>query len=104
MKKTLYICGPMTGLPDLNRPAFARAQLALERASYTVLSPLQNGLPPSAEYEAHMRADLALVRQAGGIAVLPGCNKSPGAARELALARGLGLHIAPVCAWVEGLA
>ena len=39
----VYIAGPMTGLPDLNYPAFNAAEEALTAAGHAVLNPARNG-------------------------------------------------------------
>lgn len=50
--KHLYISGPITGMPDLNFPAFHAAAAALRAAGYTVTNP--------AELDAQMRAVKAI--------------------------------------------
>jgi hypothetical protein len=37
---TLYIAGPMTGIPDSNYPAFNQAEIELRAAGYDVLNPV----------------------------------------------------------------
>lgn len=59
----LYLCGPMTGLPAFNYPAFNAAAVALRQVGFLVFSPTENGLPANAPWDRHMRVDLAeLVR------------------------------------------
>jgi nucleoside 2-deoxyribosyltransferase len=59
MKKRLYLCGPITGVPGHNKTAFDNAASALRSAGFDVFNPLENGLPRDAEWEMHMRADIA---------------------------------------------
>lgn len=42
MKPTLYIAGPMSGLPDHNYPAFHDAASVLTKAGYSILNPAEN--------------------------------------------------------------
>ena len=39
MKKRIYIAGPMTGKPDLNRPAFVAAEKRLTAQGHFVINP-----------------------------------------------------------------
>jgi hypothetical protein len=41
--KTIYISGPMSGLPNLNFPAFYAAQAKLEAEGYKVVNPAEIG-------------------------------------------------------------
>lgn len=119
----VYISGPMTGKPDLNRPAFDAAERRLTEQGHFVInphriselvgteeelaeafaaayaSPWQN----ACSYEAHARklrlanavmsADLAAVRSCDAIYLLCGWEESRGAKKELAEALAHGLKI-----------
>jgi hypothetical protein len=39
---TVYICGPMRGIKNLNFPAFNKAQRTLVKAGFNVISPAEN--------------------------------------------------------------
>jgi len=101
MKQSIYLSGPMTGLPDYNYPLFHRVAKSLRERGWTVLNPAENfdgrtDLPRS-EY---IRADIqALIdREVYAIAQLPGWEQSDGARLEYVLARELGLtvyHVIP---------
>ena len=98
----LYLCGPMTGLPDHNRPAFFAAAEQLRSAGYMVINPAANNVPVSAPWQSHMRADIAeMVNVCDAVATLPGCEYSKGARIEITLATGLGWRVFPVEAWLE---
>lgn len=86
----LYLSGPMTGLPDLNYPAFLTASEHLRALGHEIYNP--------AEWEERYNkgvfnhtiafADYCtfISREADGVVVLPGWEKSPGASAEVALA------------------
>ena len=98
----LYLSGPMTGWPDYNRPAFHSAAAVLRRAGYTVTNPAENGLPDTAEWADHMRADIALLAQhATGLAMLPEWRHSKGASLEHRIAVAIGLPCLPVYMWLD---
>lgn len=94
----LYIAGPMSGLPDFNYPAFHAAEAQLWAAGYETLNPANNGEQDS--WEGYMRAAIAQVIQADGIAYLPGAYSSRGARLELRLAEELGMATAPLDSWI----
>lgn len=96
--RTLYIAGPMTGLPEYNYPAFFTAQRDLEANGYAVLNPARRPSNPSWTWLRFMRAALHDVAECDGIATLPGWQSSRGASLEVEIARRLGL---PVRAWPE---
>lgn len=85
---TVYISGPMTGLPDLNAPAFDAKQAELEAAGYDVINPARAG-------ELHwtwlqfMKRALVDLSQADAIYMLTGWETSKGAVLERAIALAL---------------
>lgn len=107
--KHLYLAGPMTGYPDFNYHAFREAAGQLEEAGYTVFNPadndVANGFDPRgtsgdpAEAAAlgfslrrALKQDLSWIcDHAEGLALLPGWEKSKGAAAEVSLAHALGI-------------
>lgn len=92
MKKRLYLCGPITGMPNYNRDAFNDAESALRSAGFEVFNPVKNGLPVDAPWEQHMRTDIAQMMVCDALAVLPGAHYSHGASIEIALARQLKIQ------------
>lgn len=88
----------MSGLPDFNYPAFHAAEAQLKAAGYDTLNPATNGEKDS--WEDYMRAAIAQVIQADGIAYLPGAYKSRGARLELHLAEELRMRIGALDAWL----
>lgn len=92
MKQRVYIAGPMTGIPELNFPAFHRAASSLRESGYTVINPAEINPDPNAKWEACMREDIAQLVTCDAIALLPGWQKSRGASLEQHIAKQLGLR------------
>jgi hypothetical protein len=91
----VYIAGPMTGIPDLNEPAFLATRSVLQQSGYTVIDPIFinmsfMGQPhPKDEPTKNapgLRADLLALTLVDGICLLPGWEKSRGARLEVAIA------------------
>lgn len=99
-KPRLYVSGPMTGFPDLNYPAFNRAAEQLRAAGYEVTNPVDKDVPDTAPWLEHMRADIKLMMDCDGVALLPGWQHSRGANVEINLAHGLGLPVHGLVAWL----
>jgi hypothetical protein len=94
---TLYLAGPMRGLPKHNAPAFDDAARRLRALGFGVINPVDVcailGLAPGAHPpQTYLRADIGqLATRASGIALLPGWETSVGARCEAAIAVTLGL-------------
>jgi hypothetical protein len=90
----IYLSGPMTGLPDYNRPAFARVAEQLRAEGKSVFNPGDIGpkdnIMPRAWY---MRRDLEALMKSDSVYVLPGWGESEGAKLEVAIAKELELPI-----------
>lgn len=99
-KPTLYIAGPMTGLPDFNYPAFNAAAAQLRQAGYEVVNPAEDGLPVNAPWTGHQRVAICQLMYCDAVATLPGVEHSKGAQLEIDIAKALGMRIAPVSAWL----
>jgi hypothetical protein len=95
----LYLAGPMTGYPEFNYPAFFAAEHLLRTAGHVVLNPARN--PKQDGWDGYMRAALAQVIQAEGIAVLPDWQMSAGAALEVHIAHALRVPVHSVEHWVR---
>ena len=91
--KRIYIAGPMTGLPDLNFPAFHRAAAILRAAGYEAINPAEINPDPTAGWEACMRADIAELVKCDGVALLPGWERSRGASLEAHIAHSLDMRL-----------
>jgi hypothetical protein len=91
-----YISGPMTGLPDLNYPAFKLCEAKLYFTGHTVYNPAN--FKWSGEGEFPIREAFAeycdfICTKADTIVMLPGWKQSGGAIAEHALAQRIGLNV-----------
>jgi hypothetical protein len=87
----LYLAGPMTGIPDLNFPAFHAAAARLRASGHDVVNPAEINSDPNAKWVDCMRQDIAQLVTCHGIALLPGWEKSKGARLERHIANQLGM-------------
>lgn len=90
----IYISGPMTGMPDLNFPAFNAEAARLRNLGLRVVNPAEVQLPAGSPWAAFMRADLIdMLRHCDTVVTLPGWDRSRGARIEVYVARQLGLRV-----------
>lgn len=87
----IYIAGPMSGYPDFNRSAFHSAAHRISSGGNIPLSPAI--LPDGLGEPDYMAICIAMLQRSDSILMLPGWEKSAGAAAEHALAKKLGLII-----------
>ncbi len=87
----IYIAGPMSGIPNFNRPAFHSEALRLSHQGHVILNPAT--LPDGLSQSEYMDICLAMIRCADAIFMLRGWQRSAGAKAELALAEKLNLEI-----------
>lgn len=94
MSARIYIAGPMTGLPDLNYPAFHAEAARLRALGYAVENPAENPVPPcGGTWAGYMRLALAQLVRCDCICLLPGWARSRGACIEHGLAVALGMAV-----------
>jgi nucleoside 2-deoxyribosyltransferase len=99
---TVYVAGPMTGIPEYNAPAFRRAAQQLRDEGFRVISPVEmdeeDGISLEAEaatgdgwdWARALARDIAVViRRVDAVVVLPGWTKSRGAFLETETAYAL---------------
>lgn len=99
--KRVYLSGPMTGIPDLNVPAFAEAAEACHEAgAVVVFNPTTAWGQLDRPLSWYMRNDLHRLAQSDGdgpyfdaIVMLPGWYASDGATLEYQVARACGIAI-----------
>lgn len=89
----VYISGPMTGMPELNFPAFHVAAKRWRDGGCEVVSPAELNPDPDAEWRVCMRADIKALVDCDAIYMLPEWQKSRGANLEKHIAEALGLEI-----------
>lgn len=96
----LYIAGPMSGLPDYNRPAFFDAAARLRDFGFTTINPARHEQRNDLDWGDYMRLGISDVLAAHGLAVLPGWECSRGARLEVEVAHALRLPVLPVDTWI----
>jgi hypothetical protein len=90
--KRLYLCGPMSDLPDLNIPAFNSEAGRLRALGYDVVNPAELNAPDT-PWAQCMRTDIRMLLLCDAIALLPGWEKSRGANLEWLIATELGMPV-----------
>ena len=92
----LYLAGPMTGIEDLNFPAFTAGAAALRAAGYEVVNPAELNPDHTMPWAECMRRDIAALVTCDGIALLPGWEQSRGATLEHHIASRLEMSVRSV--------
>lgn len=97
----LYVIGPVTGMPDFNRAAFAEARAKLVAAGHSVRTPY-DFIPVDATCERAMRLSLHnLLDNTDGVALLDGWQESRFASIEFGVSYECGIPCKPVEEWVN---
>lgn len=91
--KRIYISGPMTGMPDLNFPAFHAEAARLSALGYDVVNPAEINPDPGMSWHECMRRDLRALLDCDALALLEGWQKSAGAHLEMHVAHRIGMEI-----------
>lgn len=90
----LYLCGPMSGLPEYGYPAFHDHAFFLRAQGHVVVNPAEMfPEPEGVVWTAALREDLKALLDCECVAVLPGWRQSRGAALEVHVARTLQMPI-----------
>jgi hypothetical protein len=87
---TVYISGPVTGLPDDNLPAFTAVADAVDAAFHHPIVP-HYFVRRGCTWEAAMRACIRIMMSADALILLPGWAESRGACLEAQIANELGI-------------
>ena len=93
MSKKIYLAGPMSGLPDLNYPAFNDLAARLRAQGHRVENPAENHPPHCQSWLGYMRLAVAQLATCDTVVMLTGWERSRGAKVEYQLAVGLGLCV-----------
>ena len=95
-----YVAGPMSGLPDLNYPAFHAAAAQLRAAGHHVENPAENPPPdlgpdatPDQVYREYLRMGIAQLVTCTHVLFLAGWQSSGGALKERMVSIWLGLEM-----------
>lgn len=91
--KRVYLAGPMTGLPDLNYPAFHAKAAELRARGWHVENPADNPEPPCGTWNGYVRMGIWQLTTCEAIYLLPGWTSSKGACLEFSIAQALGLEV-----------
>ena len=94
MRPRVYICGPMTDMPEENRPAFRAAATLLRSHGFAVVSAdeLDHLHPPDEKtWAGYLRRDLPYAINSTMLVMLPGWRSSKGASLEAVNAAQFGI-------------
>lgn len=91
--KRVYISGPMTGIADLNFPAFNLAATMLRTKGIEAVNPAEINPGSVMSWEQCMRADIKALCDCDTLAMLPGWERSRGAHLEVHIAHRLGMRV-----------
>ena len=95
--RRLYLAGPMTGLEDLNRPAFTHWATLMRHFGWEVTNPAELEEPkPEATWSDWMRVCLPHVLACDVVAMLDGWEASKGARLEYDVAKAIGTPVVRV--------
>lgn len=87
-RKIIYIAGPMSGLPEYNRPAFHAEALHQQQKGHIVLNPAT--LPDGLTQQQYMGICIEMVKIADEVIMLPNWVNSQGATAEFHYAMKCG--------------
>lgn len=98
----IYIMGPMTGMPDMNREAFAMAEgMALFRGMtpinpHSMETPAEDGESREEMYRRVMPGDIYELSTCDFVLALPGWERSRGCALEAHAADLMGIPLVSI--------
>lgn len=91
-QQPVYLSGPMTGLPELNFPAFHAMASRLRAAGYAVINPAELD-HPTKDWSDCLRRDIVALMECCTVATLSGWEHSKGARLEVLIADRLGMPV-----------
>lgn len=102
--QTVYLSGPMTGLPDYNRAAFNLRAEAFRAAGYTVNNPAEISVThgTSKSYGFYFRRAMRMLLNSDVVYIFGDITESKGAQMELSVAKMAEMPVVwEVCAGVR---
>lgn len=96
----IYVAGPMTGLPEFNRPTFFNAETMLHRHGFEVVNPARREPVDGKLWEDYMRDGLTDLLTCTGVALLHGWRGSKGARLEVRVATALHIPARMLDQWI----
>jgi hypothetical protein len=91
--KRIYIAGPMTGIHELNFPAFHAAASRIREMGHIAINPAEINPDKGMSWKECMRTDIAALVTCDAIHLLDGWEKSKGATLEAHIAERLELEV-----------
>lgn len=92
----IYISGPITGIQDLNRPAFNNVATQLKEKGYIPINPLDIFTEEEQKlltWDMAMRSDIKHLLPCGACVMLPGWQGSTGAVFEFITSKTLNIPV-----------
>lgn len=86
----IYVCGPMSNLPELNYPAFNQAATQLRAEGHEVINPAENEDGSGRTWIDFMRISIRQILGVECLYLLPNWETSKGARIEVLIAGFLG--------------
>lgn len=99
---TVYLSGPISNMPELNRPAFKKANEVLTKEGFEVIDPSLNSSLDT--WEDYLKFDLPLVCKSDIVVLLDGWENSRGAKLEKFTADQLKIRVLRFNTLVDALA
>jgi hypothetical protein len=96
----LYLSGPISDAPELNRATCREVARALRTAGYRVWNPVEQ-VPLGASWSEAMRRDLHGLLQCEAMALLDDWAQARSALLEVTVAGALGLSVRPWRDWIH---
>lgn len=105
MRKRVYISGPMTGLPEFNRPEFMEAEQLIKELGCKPVNPARIRQRHGWAWADYMRSALNMMLKCDEVVLLPGWRESKGVQVEIDLAQRLGMPVVELAEyekWAKG--
>ena len=102
--RTIYLSGPITGMPEKNHPLFMATAARLRAMGHRVYNPREftwEGAFPKRKAFAEYCAFIC--NEADTIVLLPGWDRSLGCSAEVALSKNCSLEIIEWAQWEQAL-